>query len=85
MNKQYGAGVACSLLSVIEKEMEAVGAQHSAKGEIDKMMFESSERPERPGVLLDHIAWGKRFALHLSAIWSLEVYGKGIYCSGVCQ
>lgn len=46
---------------------------------------ERSDRPERDGFLLDHIVRGKRFVLHLSAIWGLEVYGEGIACSVVCQ
>lgn len=33
MNKQYGAGVACSHLSLLGKEEEAAGAKHCAKGE----------------------------------------------------
>lgn len=51
----------------------------------DKMKSERSDRPERNGFLLDHIVRGKRFVLHLSAIWGLEVYGGGIACSVVCQ
>lgn len=56
MSNQYGEGVACSHLRMLEKEKKTVGAQYS--GESDKMVSESLEGPERPGVLLDHIKWG---------------------------